>query len=772
MSTDAAIQPPQTPMSPARATATGRRDKSVSGRLVAAYLDRWGEREENTSLSHPYAAAMLTFSLGAASHAASLPAVETAGAGALGVVAATVLAARHADADRHGPLYRQLLIAHSVVSSMGAAALATWADIVGPFDPAQLATLGIGAVASGGLYAILRGHGRRASARIANRKDNEEAAKKQAAARVAWNKIFTALQLRKRVDGHITGLSIVAAEWAPNGAAFCMDLEDMGMGITTSQLEGMTPRIATLASRQFGAEHGWTISSQSISVEETDEAHRWRLWVRIQDALKGRSLRYTMDEQVADIADPLPLGLYETGEKALVTFLGSNAQIVGGMGSGKSVLLNNILGRALECNNAVVWVAGTDKAVPLAFPWIRPWLAGKSPRPAIDWVAGEHLREVHAMLAAALRVARNRNKVKRSGSKVNPSRDYPALLVILEEASSALDGTPALPWHDVDGVEKENTCSELLKLLLQINRSANVPVVLATQYGLQGALGDDGTFMRRNINVRVVLKVNAPQDADNVLTVKSRTQDAVKLRDNTFYVQPNVDQQRVHRTKTAFLESEEHVWTVEQYTAPRRARLDQGAVKAAGEPYAARWRADLNPEMVMLAADDGVSWPEWTADGDSADWQPPTVREHALTSNEIRATTEELDRRMARADLMDRIEADLIAGLPGMWRDLHDGAMTVQGQVPEGKRYFATTAWLAECVGQVDSQDDESGVRKFGQKLSSFGLQSERPERGGPRGYRLGTLILAAEQMAVGRKSFDPDDTDAMRRAIDARMPH
>ena len=748
------------------------RQKALTGRLIAAYLDRWGERGENTSLSHPYAATMLTFSLGAAAHAAQLPAAEAAGAGALGVIAATVLAARHADAGKHGPVYRKLLIAHSVLSSMGAAAMATWADMAGPFDPAQLATLGIGAVASGGLYAILRAHESRAAVRIAERQRVEQRIAEQEAIRVAWNKIFTALQLRKRANGQVTGLSITHAAWAPNRAAFQLELEDLGMGITTSQMEGATSRIATMASREFGARYGWTISAQSISVEETEDAHRWVLWVRIKDALKGRSLPYVLEEGVCDFADPLPLGLYETGEQALVTFLGSNAQVVGGMGSGKSVLLNNVIGRALECDNVVVWICGTDKAVPLAFPWIRPWLAGHSPRPAIDWVAGEHLREVHAMLAAALRVARNRNKVKRSGTRVNPTREFPALLVILEEASSALDGTPPLPWMDVDGVEKENTCSELLKQLLQINRSANVPVALATQYGLQAALGDDGTFMRRNINIRIVLKVNAPQDADNVLTVKSRTQDAVKLRDNTFYVQPNVDEQRVHRTKTGFLESEEDIWRVEQHTVARRARLDQGAVKAAGAPYSGRWRPDLNSEMVMLAADDGVAWPEWTSDGDSADWQPPTVREHQLTSNEIRGVTNQVNRAMARADLMDRVEGELLDTLPQMWRDLHDGALSIQTQVPEGKKYFATTAWLAECVGAVTTQDDETGVRKFGQRLSQFGLESERPERGGPRGYRLGTIILAAEQMAVGRKTFDPADTDAMRRAIEARLPH
>ena len=174
----------------------------------------------------------------------------------------------------------------------------------------------------------------------------------------------------------------------------------------------------------------------------------------------------------------------------------------------------------------------------------------------------------------------------------------------------------------------------------------------------------------------------------------------------------------------------------------------------------------------MLAADDGVAWPEWTSDGDSADWQPPTVREHALTSNEIRGVTRDVNRAMARADLMDRIEAELLDGLPEMWRALHDGAISIQNRVDEGKHYFATTAWLAECVGAVDSQEDENGVRKFGAELAKFGLESTRPERGGRRGYELGTIILAAEQKAVGRKEFDPADTDAMRRAIEARLPH
>ena len=59
-------------------------------------------------------------------------------------------------------------------------------------------------------------------------------------------------------------------------------------------LEAATSRIATMASPEFGERLGWTVSAQSISVEETQDARRWLLSIRVRGVLKGTELPFTL----------------------------------------------------------------------------------------------------------------------------------------------------------------------------------------------------------------------------------------------------------------------------------------------------------------------------------------------------------------------------------------------------------------------------------------------------------------------------------------------
>ena len=51
-----------------------------------------------------------------------------------------------------------------------------------------------------------------------------------------------------------------------------------------------------------------------------------------------------------------------------MTLLGANALVVGGVDSARVGAADDAIGRSLECDNVVVWICGTDKAIPLAFP--------------------------------------------------------------------------------------------------------------------------------------------------------------------------------------------------------------------------------------------------------------------------------------------------------------------------------------------------------------------------------------------------------------------
>lgn len=752
---------------------------SKSRLALALHLaDRVGSRPENTSISHPYAATALTYALGAASHAADVSWLETGGIGVGGTILAAVLAARHADDTKHGPGYRALLVAHSVVSGLGATGIAEYLRAVGPFDLPGLLALGAGALLSGGAYAVLRFKERRTIKAYAQAEAKQSLAEDQLQFIADWHAVFARAGLRRTEETTLrdgtkrrvtVGLKVLQWGGSSNGASLWLDLVDTGAGLSAQTINAEADRLAGMISWQFRTRR-WQVGPDSVSVtQERGAAHRFRMWVRVRDVLGGSRIRYVVEEEPSTFADPFPVGTYENGDPALMSMRATNTLVVGAMGSGKTVLLNNLIGRGLDCDDVVVWVGATEKLGDLAWPWLRPWVAGDVDAPAIDWVAGQSVSQVHAMLAAALRIAHARNNAS-GGDPKKSSPGYPALLIILDEASSFLmDHPQSLTWTDIDGTEYEDSCSELLKKLAQVDRSANISAVVGTQYGIQDALGDDGAFMRRNFTGRVLMKVMADYDAESVLTVKSRTQRALELRDHTFYVQPNVEAPQVHRTKAAHLEGRAEVARVVTLTAGRRARLDAGSVKAAGTPYVARWRATLNPDMVRLASIDGLTWPEVAEDGSTRAWQPPAQREAPMTTNEMRQISAELERKRREAAMLGEIEQQAIGTLPPVWRKLYEGALEVQKQVPEGAKYFATTSWLAECVGVAESQDDKAGVQRFAQTLAQFGIQSERESKDGPRGHRLITLLRAAEQMAIGKKQYDPNDTDSYQREVTRR---
>jgi hypothetical protein len=88
------------------------------------------------------------------------------------------------------------------------------------------------------------------------------------------------------------------------------------------------------------------------------------------------------------------------------TLRNSSAHLWGRLGSGKTVVLADIVAGALQCTDCLVWTVGDE----LARAFMRPYLAGRTDVSPIDYVAGTS-EELIKMADAGLAIA----KARRSG---------------------------------------------------------------------------------------------------------------------------------------------------------------------------------------------------------------------------------------------------------------------------------------------------------------------------------------------------------------------
>ncbi|MFB7763563.1 DNA translocase FtsK [Streptomyces xiamenensis] len=142
------------------------------------------------------------------------------------------------------------------------------------------------------------------------------------------------------------------------------------------------------------------------------------------------------------IKEPISLGTLESGEPFEILFRQNSIFIAGMKGSGKSVSLHIILSMLTRCTDAIVWMIDMAQGN-TAKRWLRPWVEGWKDaggrvidRPILDWVAtseGEAVR----LLEAAHSIADGRAR-RMKGSKITPSRDTPALIIITDEGSDLM----------------------------------------------------------------------------------------------------------------------------------------------------------------------------------------------------------------------------------------------------------------------------------------------------------------------------------------------
>lgn len=347
---------------------------------------------------------------------------------------------------------------------------------------------------------------------------------------------------------------------------------------------------------------GEPLPLNSIRPEEGADDAEFLLNVTTRDVF-AQSMPYVEDRAPRDICDKIDVGEYEDAARILISVLGVHMKIVGMTGAGKTVVANNLIARITACSNALVWVAATDKLVPLIFPWLRSFFDGRSDVPVLDWCAGKHPDRVLRVLRAAYRLACERNDRLADESSHRATTREPAVFVLLEEASHATEFTDVIETHDGQTV----TISDLLAMIGRAGRSARVQIILLTQTALNSAIGDRAPDIIRNITARICLRTQEAHDGFRTLPGLPATVNTTRMPMHTMYVQPSIEEAKAAPGKAAGLDGTAMIDPI----AVRQAGWRPAGVEESsdlGEDYATRWAPEWHEELGRAVAKAGLPW--------------------------------------------------------------------------------------------------------------------------------------------------------------------
>jgi S-DNA-T family DNA segregation ATPase FtsK/SpoIIIE len=191
------------------------------------------------------------------------------------------------------------------------------------------------------------------------------------------------------------------------------------------------------------------------------------------------------------VADPIELGVFEDAAQVRVPMLRRHVLIGGTTDSGKSGVLNIILGNLAASPDVVLWGIDLKGGMEL-----RPWtacLARLATTPT----------EATALLRDAVRVLEARAQaLGQDGARTwQPTPQSPALVIVIDEYAELADTAPAAAEH--------------AESIARRGRAIAVTLLAATQRPTQKAMG--GGALRSQMSVRICLRVRERRDVDLIL---------------------------------------------------------------------------------------------------------------------------------------------------------------------------------------------------------------------------------------------------------------
>jgi len=298
------------------------------------------------------------------------------------------------------------------------------------------------------------------------------------------------------------------------------------------------------------------------------------------------------DHSPRSIKDPIELGRYIDMQVMEITFPRDfHMTIVGATGSGKSVLLNNLIHGITRCTDALVWLSATDKGLPIVGPWLTPYANEEVEYPLLDW-ASVSIPESARMLLMLYKAADLRSRKPRGGkSKVDISPETPAIVAIFEEAPGLLRDTKRYPAHN----GRNLTASELLHEVTRLGRSEAVYAVALSQYGTGEMLGADGPKMKVNFGARAGLRTGNSRENGYVFP-----DDVIPLHRLTNPGEVYLSTRVTKRPKLGrgFALEDDRVTESARAHARYRTSLEKDLADGLGKDYTDRWSDDRAGALV------------------------------------------------------------------------------------------------------------------------------------------------------------------------------
>ncbi len=425
--------------------------KTPERRTAGQWAKGW---EPDPRWFHPVVAALLLYAVGWIPKVWPVPPYWMALIG-IAAVTAGVASARNAYPDwKYGRDHAGQLSRFAVFSGVAAGGWLVYAGYSTPVRAAGVLLLGTGVF--GAAYAVIHSKGPKRAALVVEQQAREERRWLSG----QWTDILGRAGL--------PGMQVL--DIAETRAGYTLTVQvNPAAPVTFAEFRAKERAIAVNASMVF-SRHGRSLRESDVRAEEARAAHLFLLHVSTKNVLV-QSVPFPMDNPGGSINDPAEIGLYEDGQGTDLVLVGRHAMFVGCTGSGKTVLLNNLMARITERFDALVWVACTDKLVPLVYPWLRPWFDGRCEHPVIDWVAGQDPGEVLRMLAAGYRLMRERNASLANRSSHLATPREPAVVVIIDEASDALRRRDTIATHD----GQRMNATQLVYQITRAGRSAEYP---------------------------------------------------------------------------------------------------------------------------------------------------------------------------------------------------------------------------------------------------------------------------------------------------------
>ncbi|WP_239117641.1 FtsK/SpoIIIE domain-containing protein [Paractinoplanes ferrugineus] len=292
---------------------------------------------------------------------------------------------------------------------------------------------------------------------------------------------------------------------------------------------------------------------------EQDPAHAGRCTMRVLAVDPHAGAIPWPGPTARSLADPIDIGVFEDATTVQVPLLRRHALIGGTTDSGKSGVLNVILGNLVACPDVVLWGIDLKGGMEL-----RPWVSCLARLATTPDEANRMLSDAVAILETRAHAASQDN------TRVwEPTSQSPALVIVIDEYAELADTAPDAVGH-AESVARRG-------------RAVAVDLLTATQRPTQRAMG--GGAIRSQMSVRVCLRVRERRDVELILDKgmlsagwHAHTLDAP----GKFYLL--ADGHNQPRRARAYLVTDEHVRETAAQYASTRPDLDALSQAAADQP--------------------------------------------------------------------------------------------------------------------------------------------------------------------------------------------